>query len=186
MKQTIINIFGSSGSGSTTLAKQIAFEFDYNFIDVDDYLWQKTDPPFTKRNTNEEASNLIKTKLNDKQPAVISGSLVGIGDNIKHKIDLFIYINLDKDIRVKRIKDREMKRFGNRVLAGGDLYNQHQEFIKWVSEYEDNPENQRSRRQHLLWLEDVSVPVLRITEELTMEELLNLVRPFIRSKTLWH
>lgn len=180
MKQIIINIFGSSGSGSTSLAKRIAEEFDFKFIDVDDYLWQKTDPPFTARNTDQEALKLIKNQLNDKIPAVISGSLVGIGESIKKNIHLFIYINLDKNIRIERINKREKLRFGNRIDEGGDLYIQHQEFLKWISEYESNPETLRSRRQHLLWLEDVEVPVLRVTEELTMNELVKLVRPFTR------
>ncbi len=181
MKQNLINIFGSSGSGSTTLAKTICQNFGYKLIDVDDYLWKKTDPPFTERYTNEQACNLIKNALKDGKNAVISGSLVGIADELKPNVDLFIYMNLDKDIRVKRIIERENGRFGTRVLPGGDLYEQHTSFLQWVSDYENNPETQRSRRQHLLWLEDVKHPVLRITDELSLEELLTLVKPFIRS-----
>lgn len=179
MKQDIINIFGSSGSGSTTLAKKIAENYHYQFIDVDDYLWKKTDPPFTDRYTNDEALALIKEALDDR-PAVIAGSLVGIGDELKPYICLFVYINLDKEIRIKRINEREIRRFGDRILPGGDLYDQHQNFLQWVSEYEDNSETQRSRRQHLLWLEDVSVPVLKITDEMPLDELLLLVKPFVR------
>ena len=181
MKQHLINIFGSSGSGSTTLANNICREFGYQFIDVDDYLWKKTDPPFTERYTNEEACKLIKQSLPEDRPAVIAGSLIGIADELKPEIDLFVYINLDQEIRIKRIQEREEKRFGDRILPGGDLYQQHQSFLKWVSDYEDNPETQRSRRQHLLWLDDVTVPVLRVTHELTLDELLTLVKPFIRS-----
>ncbi len=183
MKQHLINIFGSSGSGSTTLAKNICQSFGYRFIDVDDYLWKKTDPPFTQRNTNEEACKLIQSALADQKPAVIAGSLIGIADELKPKIDLFVYINLDKEIRIKRIQEREENRFGERIKPGGDLYEQHQSFLQWVSDYEDNPETKRSRRQHLLWLEDVTVPILRITYELSLEELLTLVKPFIRSAT---
>ncbi len=181
MSRKIINIFGSSGSGSTTLAKRIASDFGYKFIDVDDYLWQKTDPPFTQRNTNEVACKLIKEVLIDQLPAVISGSLVGIADELKPDIDLFIYINLAKKIRINRIREREFNRFGERILPGGDLYTQHENFLQWVSDYEDNPDTLRSRRQHLLWLEDVTAPVLRITEELTISELLKLVKPSLRS-----
>ncbi|XFA99264.1 hypothetical protein ACAG96_01460 [Candidatus Izemoplasma sp. B36] len=180
MKKHIINIFGSSGSGSTTLAKEIAENFDYKFIDVDDYLWKKTDPPFTERNSNHLACELIKKELNDNKPAVISGSLVGIADEIKEDIDLFLYINLDKDIRLQRIKKREEERLGKRIKPGGDLYTQHLSFLQWVSEYEDNPETQRSRRQHLLWLDDVDKTVLKITDELTIDELIKLVKPFLR------
>lgn len=182
MKKMIINIFGSSGSGSTSLAKKIAEEFDFKLIDVDDYLWKKTDPPFTERNSNEQALTLIKHQLSEERPAVISGSLVGIGESLKNDINLFVYINLDKEIRIQRINKREQERFGKRIEKGGDLYIQHQEFLQWISDYESNPETLRSRRQHLLWLEDVNVPVLRVTEELTMQELMNLVRPFTRRK----
>lgn len=180
MENFIINIFGSSGSGSTTLAKEIAKEFNIKYIDVDDCLWKKTDPPFTVKNSNEEILLSMNKLLSDKKPVVISGSLVGIADSLKRRINLFLYINLHKNLRVKRITDREIERFGDRILPGGDLYQQHLEFLKWVSDYEKNPETLRSRKQHLSWLEDVSVPVYKITEELTMEELLNIVRPFIR------
>ena len=91
------------------------------------------------------------------------------------------YINLDKSIRLERIKQREEQRFGNRIKKGGDLYEQHLSFLEWVANYEDNPETERSRRQHLLWLDDVKQTVLRIADELTIEELLKLVKPFIRS-----
>lgn len=182
MGQHLINIFGSSGSGSTTLAKNICKNFGYQFIDVDDYLWKKTDPPFTKRNTNQEACNLITNALSNDKNSVISGSLVGIADELKSEIDLFVYINLVQDIRIERIKQRERERFGKRILPGGDLYEQHIDFLQWVSDYEDNPETKRSRRQHLLWLEDVSVPVLKITHELSLEELLTLVKPFIKKE----
>lgn len=180
MRQHLINIFGSSGSGSTTLAKNICKQYNYKFIDVDNYLWKKTDPPFTERYTNEEACSLIKSVLKNGDNAVISGSLIGIADELKQDIDLFIYINLDKEIRIKRIQEREERRFGKRILPGGDLYEQHLSFLQWVSDYENNPETQRSRRQHLLWLEDVVVPVLKVTDELSLEELMALVKPFIR------
>lgn len=181
MKKQIFNIFGSSGSGSTTLAKKIADDYAFKFIDVDDYLWKKTDPPFTERYTNEEALNLIKKAIKPCDKVVISGALVGIADELKDSIDLFVYINLDLHIRIQRIKERELKRFGKRILPGGDLYSQHLDFLKWVSEYENNSETQRSRRQHLLWLEDVNVPVFKVTEALTLEELSNIVKPFVRS-----
>lgn len=179
MKQNIINIFGSSGSGSTTLARIIALKYQYLHIDVDDALWEETDPPFTIRRSDEEAKNYILSKLKKSKKVVISGSLVGLGEVIKSSIKLFVFINLDIETRIARIEKRERERFGKRVLPGGDLHQQHLDFLEWVSNYETNPEYIRSRKQHLLWLEDVKVPVLKVTEELSIEELLALVKPFI-------
>jgi adenylate kinase family enzyme len=179
MKHNIINIFGSSGSGSTTLARIIALKYQYLHIDVDDALWEETDPPFTIRRSDLEAKNYILSKLGKSKKTVISGSLIGFGDDIKKSINLFVFINLDIETRINRIEKRERERFGKRVLPGGDLYQQHREFLEWVSNYETNPEYIRSRKQHLLWLDDVKVPVLKVTEELSIEELLALVKPFI-------
>ncbi|MFA7076498.1 MAG: hypothetical protein WC152_07540 [Candidatus Izemoplasmatales bacterium] len=179
MKQNIINIFGSSGSGSTTLANIIADKYSYYHIDVDDAVWENTDPPFTSKRSDIDARNLILEKIGNKKNIVISGSLVGFGEDIKHKIKLFVFINLEINTRIKRIEEREKKRFGSRVLPGGDLYQKHLDFLEWVSNYETNPEYIRSRKQHLLWLDDVAVPVLKITEELSIDELLALVKPFV-------
>ncbi len=181
LKRKIINIFGSSGSGSTTLAKIIAKQFDYILIDTDDALWEDTDPPFTKKKSPEESLKYITDRLKTKKSVVISGSLIGFGDKLKSRIDLFVYLNLELDIRLKRIQKREKNRFGERVLPGGDLYVQHQDFLKWVSDYENNPEYMRSRKQHLQWIKDIDKPVIRITEELSIEELLKIVKPFINN-----
>lgn len=179
MKQKIINIFGSSGSGSTTLAKAISEVYKFHHIDVDDALWEKSDPPFTYRRCDIEARNYILKELEKGLNSVISGSLVGFGDDIKAQVDLFVFINLDIDTRLARIQKREVNRFGSRVLEGGDLYQKHLDFLEWVSNYETNPEYVRSRKQHLLWLEDVTVPVIKITEELSIDECLRIVKPFM-------
>lgn len=176
----IINIFGSSGSGTTTLANEIAKVYDYNHLDIDDIMWEKTDPPFTHRRDDEIIKQLINEKLEYHCDAVISGSFVNIYDDLKAQVGLFIYMNLDIETRIRRINEREYKRFGDRILPNGDLYTKHQDFLQWVSDYEHNPENLRSRRQHLAWLKDVKVPVLRITEELKLEELLKIVKSYIK------
>lgn len=175
----LINIFGSSGSGTTSLAKRIANEQNMTHIDVDDLMWKKTDPPFTERRHNETIKTLIKAQLKDNHHAVISGSLVNIYDELKKDISIFIYMNLDIETRIKRINQRELKRFGGRILEGGDLYEKHQAFLQWVSDYEHNPETIRSRRQHTSWLNDVQAPVLRITDELSYEELIKIVKSYI-------
>ena len=41
-----ILIFGASGAGTTTVGKNLAEILDYIHLDVDDYYWEKTTPPF--------------------------------------------------------------------------------------------------------------------------------------------
>lgn len=176
----IINIFGSSGSGTTTLAKSLSEIYDFYHIDIDDIMWEKTDPPFTIRRDNQVIKKNMHEILKNHQNTIISGAIVNIYDELKENIDLYIYMNLDIETRIKRINRRELNRFGKRVLPGGDLYDKHQEFLQWVSDYEHNPEYLRSRRQHLSWLDGVSKPVLRITDELSIEELLKIVGSYIK------
>ena len=45
---TGIIIFGSAGSGKTTLGKMVANKLGFPYFDIDDYIWRKdTDKPFT-------------------------------------------------------------------------------------------------------------------------------------------
>ena len=41
-----ILIFGASGAGTTTVGKNLAEKLDYIHLDVDDYYWEQTTPPF--------------------------------------------------------------------------------------------------------------------------------------------
>ncbi|MGD9909656.1 MAG: AAA family ATPase [Candidatus Izemoplasmatales bacterium] len=179
MSYTLIHIFGSSGSGSTTLARAISQAYHYHFIDTDDAIWEETDPPFNIRKTDDEALNYLKSELNQYPKSVISGAFVGWGEEIKKQVDLFVYMHLPLDIRLERIKKREKNRFHDRVEPGGDLYLQHLDFLNWVSLYEELDESKRSQKQHHAWLQSVQQPVIEIYEEKSIEELLEILGPYL-------
>ena len=44
-----ILIFGASGSGITTLGKELEKHTDFVHLDVDDYYWEQTLPPFLEK-----------------------------------------------------------------------------------------------------------------------------------------
>ena len=46
--------------------------------------------------------------------------------------DLAIFIRLDRDTRLNRVKERSYKQFGNRVLENGDLYKKETEFWNMI------------------------------------------------------
>ncbi|MDD3122264.1 MAG: shikimate kinase [Candidatus Izemoplasmatales bacterium] len=167
-----ILIFGASGSGSTTLARAISQKYGFHFIDTDDAIWEQTNPPFKNRRESLDSWKILNDQLSANDFNVISGSFIGWGDSFKNKIDLFIYMNLPLEIRLKRIQIREENRFGGRVLPGGDLYLQHLDFLNWVSMYEILDETKRSQKQHEKWLQNVKKDILYIKEPLTITELL--------------
>ena len=49
-------------------------------------------------------------------------------------IGIAFLIEAPLEMRLKRIQDREIKRFGERVLSGGDMYSQQEDFRKMVIE----------------------------------------------------
>lgn len=179
-KPKTIHIFGASGSGTTTLAKAIAKKFGYHFIDTDEAIWENTEPPFSKTRPYPNRKKIVAEQLTTSEYNVISGAFVGWGDEFKEIVDLFIFMHLPVETRLKRIQTREENRFKERVLPGGDLYLQHLDFLDWVSQYEFLDESVRSLKQHLAWLKDVKKPLLIFEEILTIDSLLEKVRPYIQ------
>jgi adenylate kinase family enzyme len=42
-------VFGASGSGTTTLGNEVAKRTGFVRLDVDDFYWEKTEPPFQEK-----------------------------------------------------------------------------------------------------------------------------------------
>jgi len=171
----VIHIFGASGSGATTLARAVATRYGYRFVDVDDAMWEPTDPPFTVRRPDAEIRSRIERELKLAERSVLSGAIVGWGDAFIPAIDLAVYMHLPVDIRIDRINARERSRFGARVEPGGDLYQQHLDFIEWARSYDSDDPTRRSRAQHERWLTRLSCPVIRIERPQPLEDLVALV-----------
>ena len=49
-----IHIVGASGSGTTTLAKELGKELNYKHFDTDNFFWVKTHPPYQQKTQVEE------------------------------------------------------------------------------------------------------------------------------------
>lgn len=175
-----IHIFGASGSGATTLAKAISTEYGFHFIDIDDAIWENTDPPFSVKRSESVSFEMVSKQLREHNRCVISGAFIGWGDSFKDQLDLVIYMNLPLSVRLERIQRREEKRFGKRILEGGDLYQKHHDFLEWVSQYDELDESVRSKKQHQNWLLDLSCPVVVITDVLSVDQLLEVVKPYLK------
>lgn len=63
-------------------------------------------------------------------------------------------IDVPKDIRLKRVKKRSFHKFGSRVLPGGDLYEQEENFFDLVRSRADNTVEE--------WVRSLSCPVIRV------------------------
>lgn len=149
--KNIIHIYGAAGSGTSTLGKKISEELGYKFMDTDDYFWLHTNPKYTTKRNREERIALMKKDIDENDNVVISGSLVGWGDVLIPLFTLVIRLVTDTERRIERIRIREKNKFGDRISPGGDMYQQHLDFIEWARKYDTGSVNMRSKAEHDEW-----------------------------------
>ena len=149
--KNIIHIFGASGSGTSTLGRKISKELGYKFMDTDDYFWLPTDPKYTQKRPTDERLRLMKKDIEAAENVVISGSLTDWGDELIPLFTLAIRLVVDVDIRIERLRKREREQFGSRIDEGGDMYQNHREFIEWARAYDTGSVEMRSKAKHDEW-----------------------------------
>lgn len=174
MKQ-VVHIFGASGSGTSTLAKALCERTGFTHIESDDCLWLPTDPPFTTKRSPEERLAVMRRAIADAQSIVIAGSLVGWGDPLIPLFTLAVRLSAPTAVRLDRVKARELKRFGARILPGGDMYEEQLAFYRWAEGYDDGGIEMRSKAMHDAWQRRLLCPRLDLDGTLPVEMLADAV-----------
>lgn len=143
-----IHIFGASGSGTTSLGKALSKKYGFTHFDSDDYFWLPTNPPFIHKRPIEERQKLLSEDLHNNEKWVLTGSLCGWGNVFIDDFDLVIYLWVPTAIRLKRLSEREIDRFGERISPSRDMYENHREFLKWAFKYDQGGLDMRSKATH--------------------------------------
>ncbi len=151
MKKQVIHIYGASGSGTSTLGRAISDAWNFSFLDTDDYFWLPTNPKYTVKRAVSERILLLRRDIAASQRVVLSGSLVDWGDELIPLFTLAIRLETATAVRMARLKEREAAEFGTRILPGGDMYQQHQDFLQWAAQYDTGSVNMRSSANHDAW-----------------------------------
>ena len=154
----------------TTTGRVLAERHDLLHLDADDYYWQDTDPPFQKTNPIEVRWQLLHHKLHRVDNWLISGSMTSWADPFMDLFDLVVFFDVPIDIRIERLRERERREFGARISPGGDMYENHEQFIKWAAQYDQGYLAGRSRERHEKWLRTLQCPVLRIQGDISVKE----------------
>ena len=92
---------------------------------------------------------------------------------------MVIFIDTPTDVRIERLCKREYERFGERICKGGDMYDEHTEFIAWAKTYDTNHPPERCRKLHMEWLKDITCPTVYIDGTKPTSEILNQVKTLI-------
>lgn len=160
-----IIICGGNGSGKTTLGRELAKVLFYKHMDIEDYYFPDSPIPYSKSRTREEVCELMREDIKKYKNFIISAVNGDFGEEINSKYKLAVFLDVPLDIRLKRVKQRAYDKFGDRVLEGGDMYEQEQRFFKAVEKnYEKKTEQTKK------WLKTLSCPVIYLDGTKPIEE----------------
>ncbi|WP_349670608.1 AAA family ATPase [Lacrimispora sp.] len=147
-----IAVFGLNGGGKSTLTHALAKQTGYFEMDVEDYYFpqqresrkwalennsvihtdQSDELPFSNPRTKGEVQTAMMENIKTHPRFIISGVTMNWSNEILSRIDIAFWVQTPLEERLKRIQSREEKRFGPRVLDGGDMFAQQMEFREIV------------------------------------------------------
>lgn len=159
-----ILICGLNGAGKSTLGRILADRLGYEFIDNEDLYFPKTDPAyaFSGSRTKEEVVRLLEEKITRSRRFVFAAVKGDYGDKLISALDHIVLIDVPKETRSRRVRDRSFSRYGKRILPGGDLYDRE---TAWFLLTDSRPDDYVTA-----WLDTVSCPVIRIDGTRPVEE----------------
>ena len=155
-----IMVFGASGSGCTTLGRELSKMLNYEHFDTDDYFFEHPGPPFIHERPLHLRIALLKSQI--KSNFVLSGCIREWAGAFDSMLSMAAFLITPTDIRIERLELREYNRSGERIKLGGDLYEGHKEFIKYVSTYDYGGTETRSLASQEAWANTLHCPVIRV------------------------
>lgn len=167
-----IHILGASGSGTTSLGRALSGALDVPHVDSDDIFWMPTNPPYTTPRIMDERVAMLLDKAPTDGVWILSGSALKWGSVVEPFYDLIVFLRLDPEVRMERIRRREVERYGDRIAPGGDMTVKSAEFLEWAESYDTAGSERRSLVAHEAWLTGQKAPILRLDSIRSVEELL--------------
>ena len=170
-----IAILGMNGAGKSTLAHALAKATGFRELDLEDFYFPEQrasrvhalehdtvirtehlgDLPFSQPRSKAEVEEALLKAMSDSHGFIVSGVTLNFSPELLSRIDLAVELSTPLTTRIQRIQSREERRFGDRVLPGGDMYTQQEDFRKMV-ETRDQTSAARSLAQ-------LSCPVIQLS-----------------------
>ncbi len=157
-------ICGLNGAGKSTLGKRLAERLGWQFIDNEDLYFPKTDTKYaySAPRGKGEVIRLLEEKIEKDRRFVFAAVKGDYGDKLLSLLDCIIVVSVPREIRLTRVRERPLQKFGDRILAGGDLAQREN---AWFALVESRPEDYTEK-----WLESVDRPVIRVDGTRPIEE----------------
>ena len=164
-----IIICGLNGTGKSTLGKVLAEKLHFHFIDIETLYFPMTDSDnlYTSPRTREEVEKLLLHEMKTHENFILASVKGDYGEAVYSFFQYAILLDAPKDIRLQRVKNRSFQKFGNRMLLGGDLYEQEENFFNLVESRAENTVEE--------WVKLLKCPIIRIDGTRSIEENTNLI-----------
>ena len=159
-----ILVCGLNGSGKSTLGKELARVLGYTFIDIEDCYFPKNDASYlyAAPRSGEEAEKVLWENVSVCDRFVLASVRGNFDEKITSLFESIVRINVPKEIRMKRIRERSFRKFGDRMLPGGDLYETEEGFLAMAEarteQYVDD------------WLSGMECPVIEVDGTKSVKE----------------
>ena len=144
-----IAIVGLNGSGKSTLNHLLAREIGYFEMDVEDYYFpeqkahrqhalnhaqvQPFGQPYTGERNQAEVEAALLRDMETHPRFVFSSVKLNWCEELRRRMDVVFWVQVPLETRLERIRSREVKRFGDRALPGGDMYARQENFRALVA-----------------------------------------------------
>lgn len=149
-----IIVFGLNGCGKSTIGKELANLLNYKHMDIEDYYFMESEIPYSIERTREDCLNLMLDDIKKHENFVMSAVTGDFGEEIVSMYGLGVFITAPHAIRMERVEQRAINKFGDRVKEGGDMYQSEKAFMDFVKT--------RTLTKVEKWSETLKCPILHV------------------------
>lgn len=104
--------------------------------------------------TQAEVERLLLEEVRRDDHFVFASVRGNYGEAVLPYYKAAVLVEVPRDIRLQRVRERSYRKFGARMMPGGDLYESEKRFYDLIAA---RPEDYATR-----WLETMEIPLLRV------------------------
>lgn len=127
-----IQVCGLNGCGKSTLGRALAQKIGFHFIDNEELFFTRNaaDEPYQNPRSRAEVEKLLMEEVRKHGDFVFAAVKGDYGSAILPLYRYAVLIEVPKEIRLRRVRDRSFQKFGGRMKPGGDLYESEEVFFQ--------------------------------------------------------
>ena len=151
-----IQICGLNGCGKSTLGRALAEKIGFHFIDNENLYFSRINinEPYKNPKSRPDVKRLLMEEVSRHPDFVFAAVKGDYGKDMIPMYDYIVMMEVPKNIRARRVRNRSFQKFGDRMLLGGDLHNQEEDFFQMVDSRKDDYVE--------TWLQTVNCPIIRV------------------------